>query len=99
MESICKYWPTLNKKRNGMTELARHIKSPWCLCSIPFSHDKSPERSLKEEAYVTFSRFLGETKIIILFAFVHHGQISNRLNSWKYNLHYMFYEGANGVNS
>ena len=37
MESICEYWTTPNK--NGVIELARHNKSPWCLCSIPFPHD------------------------------------------------------------
>ena len=40
-----------------------------------------PNAVLRKKLMLHSVGFLGETKIIILFAFVHHCQISNRLNS------------------
>ena len=47
---------SIGQPSNGVIELARHTKSPWCdcPCGIPFSHDNRPERSVEEDAYVNY---------------------------------------------
>ena len=82
---------SIGQPSNGVIELARHTKSPWCdcPCGIPFSHDNRPVNAVLRKTLVLHSGgFLGETiaSILILFSFVRQGQISNRLNSQKITL-------------
>ena len=49
--------------------------------AVRFHMTTVPNAVLRKKLMLHSVGFLGETKIIILFAFVHHGQISNRLNS------------------